>query len=77
MFFIYLFCANKLYLWDVKRKVNKILARSENLAEEQLVDYVRQKGGVSNLAVFIYIIVFIAFFILLLMTIYSAILMYL
>lgn len=35
-FFIYLFTANKLYLWDVKRKVRKIMLSSNNLSEEQL-----------------------------------------
>lgn len=35
-FFIYLFTANKLYLWDVKRKVRKIMLSSNNLSEEKL-----------------------------------------
>lgn len=35
-FFIYLFTANKLYLWDVKRKVRKMMLSSNNLSEEQL-----------------------------------------
>ena len=60
MFFIYLFTANKLYLWDVKRKLNKIMA-SGNMSEDQLLDTVREKGGTNTLAAVIYVIVIIAY----------------
>ena len=55
MFFIYLFTANKLYLWDVKRKLNKIMA-SGNMSEDQLLDTVREKGGTNTLVVNIIIL---------------------
>ena len=44
MFLIYLFLANKLYLWDVRRKVKKILENNENMSQEQLVEIARKKG---------------------------------
>ena len=49
MFFIYLFTANKLYLWDVRRKVNKI-ASSGYASDEELISTVREKGGTSTVA---------------------------
>lgn len=60
MFFIYLFTANKLYLWDVRRKVNKIMS-SGYASEEQLISTVREKGGTSTVAAVIYVVAFIAF----------------
>ncbi len=60
MFFIYLFSANKLYLWDVRRKVNKILEANGNMPQEQLVNIAREKGGTNGIAAAIYIIAIIA-----------------
>lgn len=60
MFLIYLFSANKLYLWDVRRKVNKIAQTNENMSQEELVDIVRQKGGTNALAATIYVIIVVA-----------------
>ena len=60
MFFIYLFTANKLYLWDVRRKVNKI-ASSGYASDEELISTVRKKGGTSTVAAVIYVVAFIAF----------------
>lgn len=56
MFVIYLFSANKLYLWDVRRKINKICKRSY-LSEEELIEKVRKKGGTSIAAAIIYSII--------------------
>lgn len=74
MFFIYLFTANKLYLWDVRRKVNKILSTS-NMSEEQLVATVRKKGGTSTIAAVIYVVAFIAFIAFYFVAIFKAALM--
>lgn len=54
MFFIYLFTANKLYLWDVKRKIKKIKLNYEVLSEYELVEIVREKGGTNIVAAIIY-----------------------
>lgn len=61
MFFIYLFTANKLYLWDVRRKVNKIMAFGYE-SEEQLISTIRANGGTSTVAAVIYVVAFIAFY---------------
>lgn len=61
MFFIYLFSADKLYLWDVRRKVRKIMQDNSNLDEQQLLELVKEKGGTSTVAAVIYSVVFIAF----------------
>lgn len=58
MFFIYLFSANKLYLWDVRRKVRKIMQENSNLDEQQLIEIVRKKGGTSTKAAIIYGVIF-------------------
>lgn len=58
MFFVYLFTANKLYLWDVRRKVNKIIS-SRDTSEEELISIVREKGGTSTVAAVIYVAVVI------------------
>lgn len=72
MFFIYLFSANKLYIWDVRRKVNKILSTNGNMPQEQIVNIVREKGGTSGLAAGIYVVVLIALFAILYAMIFSA-----
>ena len=56
MFFIYLFTTNKLYLWNVKRKVNSMILNS-NLSGDELVSYVRNKGGTSIVAPVIYVVI--------------------
>lgn len=56
MFVIYLFTANKLYLWDVKRKVNKIYNKYSS-SEEELIEKLRIKGGTSTVAAVIYSVV--------------------
>ena len=71
MFFIYLFTANKLYLWDVRRKVNKMMS-SGDMSEEQLISTVREKGGTSTVAAVIYVVAFIAFIAIYFVAIYSA-----
>ena len=71
MFFIYLFTANKLYLWDVRRKVNKMMS-SGYISEEQLISTVREKGGTSTVAAVIYVVAFIAFIAIYFAAIYSA-----
>lgn len=73
MFFIYLFTANKLYVWDVKRKVNKILSTRKDMSEEEIISYVREKGGTSTLAAVIYSIVLIAIIFIYIALIYSTI----
>lgn len=60
MFFIYLVTANKLYLWDARRKVKKIES-SMQVSEEELVDIVRKKGGTSITAAVIYVVAMFAF----------------
>ena len=69
MFFIYLLTANKLYLWDVRRKVNKMMS-SGYMSEEQLISTVRKKGGTSTVAAVIYIVAFIAYIAIYLVAIY-------
>lgn len=65
MSIIYLLTANKLYLWDVRRKVRKILAKGDmNMSEDELIECARKKGGTSVLAAVIYVLLFIAFMIL-------------
>lgn len=71
MFFIYLFTANKLYLWDVRRKVNKIMSSGYS-SEDQLISTVREKGGTSTVAAVIYVIAFIVFITIYFVVIYSA-----
>ena len=71
MFFIYLFTANKLYLWDVRRKVNKMMS-SGYMSEEQLISTIREKGGTSTVAAVIYVVAFIAFIAIYFVAIYSA-----
>ena len=73
MFFIYLFTANKLYVWDVKRKVNKIISTRTDMSEEEIISYVREKGGTSTLAAVIYSIVLIAIIFIYIALIYSTI----
>ena len=60
MFFIYLFTANKLYLWDVKRKINKIKLSNEFVSEDELVELVRKKGGTNIVAAIIYTVFIMA-----------------
>ncbi len=72
MFFIYLFSANKLYIWDVRRKVKKILSTNGNMPQEQIVNIVREKGGTSGLAAGIYVVVLIALVAILYAMIFSA-----
>lgn len=71
MFFIYLVTANKLYLWDVRRKVNKIIS-SGYVSDEELISTVREKGGTSTVAAIIYVVAFIAFIAIYFVAIYSA-----
>lgn len=60
MFFIYLFTANKIYIWDVKRKVERIIKTNSNLSEEELLKKAKNKGGVSAISAVIYsILVFV------------------
>ena len=72
MFFIYLFSANKLYLWDVRRKVNKILETNGNMPQEQLVEIAREKGGTNGVAAAIYVIAIVALIAILYAMIFSA-----
>lgn len=72
MFFIYLFSANKLYIWDVRRKVNKILETNRNMSDDQLVNLVREKGGTNGIAAAIYVIAIVAFIVILYAMIFSA-----
>jgi hypothetical protein len=72
MFFIYLFSANKLYLWDVRRKVNKILETNRNMSDDQLISLVREKGGTNGIAAAIYVIALIAIVVILCAMIFSA-----
>ena len=69
MFFIYLFTANKIFLWDVRKKVQKIMRENGNASEEQLVQIVREKGGTSTIAAVIYTIAIIAVIVILFATI--------
>ncbi|MBR6253388.1 MAG: DUF2628 domain-containing protein [Clostridia bacterium] len=65
---LYAFSANKLYLWDVRRKVKKIVEKNQYLSQEELIEKIRKKGGTSVVAVIIYaimLILYIAFIILL------------
>ena len=73
MFFIYLFSANKLYIWDVRRKVSKILETNGNIPQEQLVNIAREKGGTNGVAAVIYVIAIVALIAILYAMIYSAI----
>lgn len=71
MFFIYLFTTNKLYLWDVRRKVNKMIS-SQNMSEDQLIATAREKGGTSTVAAVIYVLAFIVYLVIYMSLIYSA-----
>ena len=71
MFFIYLFTANKLYLWDVRRKVKKMMAFGYE-SEEQLIDTVRKNGGTSTVAAVIYVVAFIAYMAFIMVAMFSA-----
>jgi hypothetical protein len=72
MFFIYLFSANKLYLWDVRRKVNKIIQTNGNMPQEQLENIAREKGGTNGVAAAIYVIAIVALIAILYAMIFSA-----
>ncbi len=72
MFLIYLFLANKLYLWDVRRKVKKILENNENMSQEQLVEIARKKGGTNAVAAAIYVILIVALIVILYAMLFSA-----
>lgn len=72
MFFIYLFSANKLYLWDVRRKVNKIIQTNGNMQQEQLENIAREKGGTNGVAAAIYVIAIVALMVILYAMIFSA-----
>lgn len=72
MFFIYLFSANKLYIWDVRRKVNKIIETNRNMSDDQLVNLVREKGGTNGIAAAIYVIAIVAIIVILYAVIFSA-----
>lgn len=71
MFFIYLFTANKLYLWDVRRKVNKIIS-SGYASDEELISTVREKGGTSTVAAVTYVVAFIAYMAFIMFAMFSA-----
>ena len=60
MFIIYLFSANKLYLWDVKRKIGKIIANHPDMTQEELETIVKEKGGTSTAAAVIYVLTIVA-----------------
>ena len=62
MFIIYLLTANKIYLWDAKRKIYKIEA-NETLTDEEKIEAATKKGGVSPAAAVIYVLLFIAYII--------------
>lgn len=51
---ITIFCANKLYIWDVKNKVSKIIKENSGINEENLIEIVKEKGGISIGLVIIY-----------------------
>ena len=61
MGFLYAFTANKLYLWDVRRKVNKIISKNQYLSNDELVAIARKKGGTSVVAVVMYSILLILY----------------
>lgn len=71
MFFIYLFTANKLYLWDVRRKVNKIVS-SGYASDEELISTVKEKGGTSTVPAVIYVIAYMAFIMLVMLSVMNA-----
>lgn len=60
MFFIYLFTANKLYLWDVKRKINNIKLNNGTISEDEIAELVRKKGGTNIVGAIIYTVFIIA-----------------
>ena len=60
MFFVYLFTANKLYLWDVKRKINNIKLNNGTISEDEMAELVRKKGGTNIVGAIIYTVFIIA-----------------
>ncbi len=63
MFFVYLLTANKAYLWDVKRKVKKLMNENQGAVEEELIEKAKKKGGISILATVLYCVCFMIFII--------------
>jgi hypothetical protein len=59
LFFVYLFFANKIYIWDAKRKVEKIIAENPQASEEQITEIGRKKGGNNVAIVVIFAIILI------------------
>ena len=70
MFIIYLAATNKVYLWDVRRKVKKIMSDSY-MSEEQMLELARKKGGTSALAAIIYGVAFLALIALIIFSFFS------
>lgn len=68
---IYLFTANKAYLWDVRRKVNKIINNNPNFSDRQLIGLLKQKGGTSSVAATLYVVIVVGTVIMLYVTIFS------
>jgi len=69
---IYLFATNKIYLWDVRRKVKKLITNNKDLSEEQLIVVARVKGGTSPVAATIYTAVVVGLILLMIVLVWSA-----
>ena len=68
---IYLFTANKIYLWDVSRKVKKIINSNSNFSDRQLIGLLKKKGGTSSVAATLYVVIVVGLIIMLYVTIFS------
>jgi carbon starvation protein CstA len=44
---VYLFAANKIYLWDAQQKILQIINNNPNLSEDEIVEKVKSVGGVN------------------------------
>ena len=44
---VYLFAANKIYLWDAQQKILQIINNNPNLSEDEIVEKVKNVGGVN------------------------------
>ena len=51
-----IFVANRIYIWDAKRKINKIKISNRGIKENDLLEILEQKGGTSISAAIIYVV---------------------
>lgn len=50
---VYLFAANKIYLWDAKRKISEIINNNSDLTEDEIIEIVKNTGDTKRIFIFL------------------------